>query len=238
MPYLGGGKFGPATVLVPSTGGDNNYYPSYSPDGAFIVFDRIAHQTTPDIPNNDSFSNPKARVFVLPTGQGATPIDCAALNGTGDLSNSWPRWSPFVQTYKGSKLLWVTFSSTRDYGLLIRNNVSGNVQCYPPDSAEAPGAEHGTAFPANCKQPQIWMAAINLSSAEVSNPGDPSFPGFWLPFQDISTHNHTAQWTQTVVNMPPPDMGACVQGGQDCTHDPNGCCMGLVCTGNGTCGIL
>jgi len=25
---------------------------------------------------------------------------------------------------------------------------------------------------------------------------DPSRPAFWLPFQDITTHNHTPQWTQ------------------------------------------
>jgi hypothetical protein len=229
--------FGPPQELLHSSG-ENNYYPGYSPDGNFIVFNQVPHQSGADFPANDSFSNPKARVFVLPTKQGATPVDCALLNDQGDLSNSWPRWSPFIQTYKGSKLLWVTFSSTRDYGLLVRNNIPGNVQCYPPDSAEDPGGSHGQQFPANCKQPQIWMAAINLTTAEVMNQGDPSSPAFWLPFQDITTHNHTAQWTTTVVNTPPPDGGTCIMGGEDCTHDPNGCCSGLVCTGNGTCGIL
>ena len=28
---------------------------------------------------------------------------------------------------------------------------------------------------------------------------DPSFPAFALPFQDITTSNHIAQWTETVV---------------------------------------
>jgi len=36
-------------------------------------------------------------------------------------------------------------------------------------------------------QPKLWMAAINLSEAQR---GDPSFPAFYLPFQDITTHNH------------------------------------------------
>jgi len=230
-------KFGTPTPLLPSMG-ENNYYPGYSPDGQFIVFNRVPKQPAPDFPNNDSFSNPKARVFVLPTGQGAMPIDCAALNDQGDLSNSWPRWSPFIQTYKGQKLLWVTFSSTRDYGLLVRNNISGNVQCYPPDSAEDPGGSHGQQFPANCKQPQIWMAAINLTTAEVMNQGDPSSPAFWLPFQDIKTHNHTAQWTTTVVNTPPPDGGACIAAGMNCTAPGSVCCADApVCSANGLCGI-
>jgi hypothetical protein len=197
---------------------------------------------SPSLADKDSFSNPHAKVFVLGTSSGAVPIECANLDSTGDLSNSWPRWSPFVQTYKGSKLLWLTFSSTRDYGVLVRNHdmVGGvpQVQCYPPDSAEAPGGAHGTPFPDNCQQPQIWMAAINLTTAEVSNPGDPSYPAFWLPFQDITTHNHTAQWTSTLANMPPADGGACIAAGMDCTKDPNGCCADApLCQANGVCGI-
>ncbi len=232
--------FGVPVELVHSSG-ENNYYPGYSPDGAFVIFNRVPHQTSDfdkTLPNNDSFSNPKARVFILSTNPGAAPIECAALNGSGDLSNSWPRWSPFVQTYKGQKLLWVTFSSTRDYGLLVRNSPANLVQCYPPDSAEDPGGSHQGVFPANCRQPQLWMAAINLTTAEVMNANDPSFPAFWLPFQDITTHNHTAQWTSTVVTTPPPDGGVCLMGGEDCTKAPNNCCDTLVCTANGTCGIL
>ena len=119
MPYLGMGSFGMPKLLLQSAG-ENNYYPSYSPDGQFVVFDRVAPQTSTAVAASDSFANPNARVFVLPVGMGSTtPIDCALLNGTGALSNSWPRWSPFIQTYKGSSLLWITFSSTRDYGVQI-----------------------------------------------------------------------------------------------------------------------
>ncbi len=28
---------------------------------------------------------------------------------------------------------------------------------------------------------------------------DRSFPAFWLPFQDVNAHNHTAQWVERVV---------------------------------------
>jgi hypothetical protein len=251
MDYTGG-TFG-APVEIIHSNGDNNYYPSYSPDTNFIIYNHVPLQGTAATIDacankmcpNDSFSNPKARISILPVGATAS-IDCERANGSPaaapvDVSNSWPRWSPFIQTYKGAKLLWVTFSSTRDYGLRVRNHVKvggvDQVQCYPPDSPMDPGGSHGLPFPGNCQQPQLWMAAINLSAAEVSNPGDPSFPAFWLPFQDINTHNHTAQWTQTVVTTPPPDGGTCIMGGEDCTKAPTACCGGLLCTGNGTCGI-
>ena len=257
LPYNGNNSWGTATPLVMSNG-DNNYYPSFSPDGNFILFNHVPKQGTgavdacvgtatgPGTCPNDSFSNPKARVFLLAwQGTGAQPVDLELANGSPaaspvDVSNSWPRWSPFVQTYKGNKLLWVTFSSTRDYGLHVRNHVQVNgqaqIQCYPPDSAENPNGSHGDQFPANCQQPQIWMAAINLTATETNATADPSYPAFWLPFQDITTHNHAAQWTSQVVTMPQPDAGTCIMGGQDCTKNPTNCCTG-ICTGNGTCGV-
>lgn len=246
--------FGTPSPLVASAG-ENNYYPGLSPDGRFLVFNRVPKVTVanpiaanPDCTGtgaqvvcpNDSFSNPAARVFLLATAAGSAVIDAENLNGSPasapvDVSNSWPRWSPFVQTYKGDKLLWVTFSSTRDYGLKVRNHKTGMFQCYPSDSLQQPGTAHGSKFLPTCQQPQIWMAAINLSHLEF-NSSDPSFTAFWLPFQDVTTHNHQAQWTQTVVDQPQPDMGTCIPSGGDCTANPSACCDG-ICTAGGICGI-
>ena len=251
--------FGMPTPVVTSTG-DNNYYPGLSPDGAFLVYNHVPKQPivgpTPDradcqgtglsvICPNDSFSNTKARVWLLSTKAGATPVDAENLNGSPaaspvDVSNSWPRWSPFIQAYKGDKLLWVTFSSTRDYGLRVRNHKTGMFQCYPADSYEQAGQSHGNKFDPNCQQPQIWMAAINLSHLEF-NSTDPSFVAFWLPFQaEVNAmgqpnHNHTAQWTQSVVDQPPPDMANCIPAGGMCTPGGTPCCSGGCF--NGTCGI-
>jgi WD40 repeat protein len=255
MPFDPATKMFGAPTAVVTSAGENNYYPGLSPDGSFIVFNRVAKQTVtnpisgrPDCTGtgmqvtcpNDSFSNPKARVQLLSTKPGAMAVDAENANGSPaasavDVSNSWPRWSPFVQSYKGDKLLWITFSSTRDYGLKVRNHKSGMFQCYPADSFEQAGGDHGTTFASTCHQPQIWMAAIDLSHLEFNNT-DPSFAAFWLPFQDVTTHNHTAQWTQTVVDQPQPDMGACIPNGGDCTKNPNGCCGG-ICTATGICGI-
>jgi hypothetical protein len=247
----------PAPVIV--SNGDNNYYPGISPDGEFIAYNHVPKQAVTNLTDcvgtgmqrvcpNDSFSNPKARVWLLSTKPGGMPIDLEKANGSAanapvDVSNSWPRWSPFVQTYKGSKLLWITFSSTRDYGLRVYNSKAGQFQCYPAYSLEQPGAS--PTFPANCKQPLIWMAAINLSTAEIMTGGDPSYPAFLLPFQAIvdsmnrPNHNHTAQWTETVVTQPQPDMGACIADQQDCTAAPSNCCGGETCLpSTGKCGVI
>jgi len=209
VPYTGNGAFGAPAVFLQSAG-ENNYYPSYSPDGQYIVFDRAPASsavgaidgcigTAPQVTcPNDSFSNPAARMMLVSSTSSSTPIDLARANGSPaaspqSLSNSWPRWSPFVQTYKGHSLYWVTFSSTRDYGVRVRNHLSGMYPCYPPDSYELAGAVHGSTFAAGCQQPKLWMAAISLSAQGAA---DPSFPAFYLPDQDITTHNHMPQWTQ------------------------------------------
>ncbi len=232
--------FGTPTALVTASGNQNNYYPSYSPDSppTFIVFNRVDDPAVTSDLAGDAFNNPYAKIWVLSTASGAAPIEAKNANGDPKMTNSWPRWSPFVQSYKGSRLLWVTFSSTRDYGLHVRNSVkvdngSGTlvdqVNCYPPDSPQNPTGSHTQPLPANCNQPQIWMAAINLSTAELAGAGDPSFPAFWLPFQDVNSHNHIAQWTQTVVN--PGGGGAC-DGGQPMCLASNAACGPSIC---GTC---
>jgi hypothetical protein len=176
---------------------------------------------------------------------GGSPIDLERLNGSAASSpqadsNSWPRWSPFLQQYKGNELLWITFSSTRDYGLRVRNHEMVNgapmYQCYPPGTPEnAPGDQ---SYTDSCQQPQLWMAALNLTAAgELQTQQDPSFTAFWLPFQDIQTHNHTAQWTTTLATVTP-DGGACIDAGQDCTHAPNDCCSPNTCLSDGHCGMM
>ena len=85
----------PAPVIM--SAGDNNYYPGISPDGAFLVYNHVPHadrrQPDRDDPDcmgtglqvtcpNDSFSNPKARVWLLRTKAGAMPVDAENLNGS------------------------------------------------------------------------------------------------------------------------------------------------------------
>src|SRR5262249_38104208 len=73
----------------------------------------------------------------------------------------------------------------------------------------------------NCTRPQIWMTAINLDAAALGAGTDPSRPAFWLPFQDLGTNNHLAQWTQRALS------GTCTT---DATCGSGRCCF------NGACG--
>lgn len=160
-----GAMWGAPAALVPGAGGgENDYYPSFSPDGEWVVFNRST---------GDAYFDGDARVFAIRLIDAAV-FELARANGPAPYSstNSWPRWSPFVQA-DGTKgtLLWFTFSSTRAYG---------------------------NQLPAGAR-PQIWMSAFDPGRAEKGE--DPSLPAFWLPFQDIATNNHIAQWTEKVVDV-------------------------------------
>jgi hypothetical protein len=263
MPYNGMGMFGAASMFLMSNG-ENNYYPSFSPDSfvtdagalppAYVLFNRVANNSgaSTNCNNgfcpNDSFSNPDARLFLMPNKAMSTPIDLEKANGSAannptSLSNSYPRWAPFVQVYHGNKILWFTFSSTRDYGLRVLNHKSGMYQCYPPDTPEQQGAAHGSTFAPQCQQPQIWMAPILFKESQSATV-DPSGVAFWMPYQDIQQHNHTAQWTWK-PNPPPPPPPPGVDASCTCSHiygpcgaaNACGCCMGeqLQCSGSSSC---
>jgi hypothetical protein len=103
--------------------------------------------------------------------EGGDPISLEAVNLTGNLRTSWAKWCPHVFEYDGEPLLWFTVSSMRAYGSKL----------------------------ADGELPQIWMAAFSPERAE--NGEDPTWPAFYLPFQDITTNNHIAQWTEIVVDI-------------------------------------
>jgi hypothetical protein len=202
-----GSAFSAPQMLLASMG-ENNFYPAYSSDSAFIVFNRVRAAQTGTAA--DAFSNPNAEIWAMAAAGGA-PVELARLNQGPRLSNSWPRFSPFVQQDRGHRILWVTFSSTRDYGLRVQNQDPTGVFCYPPESPENDNRSHqcplvptscgctATACPNFCVQPQIWMAAVEVdANGGISAGRDTSHPAFWLPFQEISAHNHIAQWVAAV----------------------------------------
>ena len=73
--------------------------------------------------------------------------------------------------YVGGQVLWFTFSSGRAYGLRL--------------------SQH--------QQVQLWMVAFDPARAAAGQ--DPTFPAFWLPFQDLSSSNHIGQWSTEVPRM-------------------------------------
>jgi WD40-like Beta Propeller Repeat len=160
--------FGPETPLV--TDGVNNFYPSWSPDGQWVLFNRSDGGT--------SYNNLNASLWVVKADRSAPPIQLAAFNqAAGGLTNSWGRWAPFAQTVGTNQepIFWVTVSSKRNFGVRRVNSVD----------AEA------------AKTPQIWMAPFYPARAEARQ--DPTTPAFRLPFQNLTSNNHIAQWTERVV---------------------------------------
>lgn len=94
-----------------SDGSKNEYYPAFSADDAFIAFSRAD--------SGSSYSNTLAEVFVVPSGGGTAtrlaandPPACSGATSPG-VTNSWPKWSPAVGSYKGRSFYWLVFSSTR-----------------------------------------------------------------------------------------------------------------------------
>ena len=117
----------PLKRLVPAEAGKNRYYPATAPDGSFVVYNE---STCPEGLTYDTLCNadsdPSARLWAvrLPPSN-PTPIELALANRPGksdgnqrDLMTSYPKWSPFVfSEVNGRRLLWLTFSSSRRYGL-------------------------------------------------------------------------------------------------------------------------
>jgi hypothetical protein len=165
-------SFGAPTTLVPSAVNAANWYPSFSPDSQWIVFTRT---------NTNSYNNPSAETWLIKADGTQAPIQLATANLTGDLTsdltgdltNSWARWVPFGQTFgpNNEPMFYLTFSSKRAFG--VRLPTVG--------------------------RPQIWMTPVFPSRAAAGR--DPSGNAFRVPFQDVATSNHIAQWTQAVITQ-------------------------------------
>ncbi len=187
----GTGMWGAPRELVPAVLGKNHYYPAISPDGNLVVYDEstCTHGTpamgaTPDSTCNAD-SDPTATIYLTSLSGGAPiPLTRANSPGVADgtataLTNSFPKWAPYVQSLdEMNKLIWLTFSSTRQYGLRT-----------PPAPASTDETTKGTL---------IWMVGINPGAGGQ----DPSYAAFCLPFQDITTSNHIAQWTKYFIQGP------------------------------------
>lgn len=193
--------------LVAPVDGLNHYTPVIAPDGSFLVYarsqcpdDSIYHSSC------DADADPSSELFALRF-DGSGPIRLARANAPGatddgeNLSDTFPKWAPFVDPrYRDGtgRLMWMTFSSRRRLGL--RSGVGSNQL--------------------------LWMAAVDPDA--IAAGADGSFQAFALPFQDLTTSNHIAQWTRRVVPTEPPDGPTCVPRGGACASDGE-CCPGLTC---------
>jgi hypothetical protein len=89
------------------------------------------------------------------------------------LTNSWARWAPFEQE------LHVDGQTPEPFFWLTFSSKRA----------------FGVRLPAG--SPQLWMTPFFPNRASAG--GDPSAPAFRLPFQELTTNNHIAQWTTEIV---------------------------------------
>jgi hypothetical protein len=186
MPY-NNGAFGMAETVVPSVYQNTyNFYPTWSPDSKWIVF------ATTDFPGMSNTISPVDQSASYDQADARLRMVRATggtpielLQATHQM-NRTSTWPKFAPFVQDSgNLVFITFNSRFAYGFVV------------PDRSV----------------PQLWMSAIDLSVAAVG--ADPSYSPFWLPFQDSTSGNHSAIWTEQVV----------------CTV-PTDCPTGFTCTNN------
>jgi hypothetical protein len=89
----------------------------------------------------------------------------------GGACSSWPKFDPTTYQDHGHDLFWVAWATSRGYGLRYGD---GSIM-------------------------QIWMAAFDPTLAGTG--ASPTHAPFRLPFQNIATGNHIAQWVTSVQRM-------------------------------------
>ncbi len=136
------GTFGAIKMLVPNATGASNYYPSWSPDGQWIVFTRTT---------GNSYNDPSAEVWIIKSDGSMPPIQLALADLPGNptmLTNSWARWAPFAQSSGSNSepLFYLTFSTTRPFGVRPTGGTQIWMAPFFPDRAAAGMDPSGPAF--------------------------------------------------------------------------------------------
>jgi hypothetical protein len=102
----------PRALAAPASG-KYQYYPSFSPDNAWVIYNEATGGT--------SYNNPNAEMWVTKAdGSLAAPIRLTAAEVTGTY-DSWPKWTPFVTNEPTSTssepVIWFTVASQRPFGV-------------------------------------------------------------------------------------------------------------------------
>lgn len=158
--------------------GGNNYHPTYSPDGEWVVYNRspsnIGSMGAGDSSGGSSDCVTDAEMWVVSSSGGgaAMQLDIGPVDRPTDgVCASWPKFDPTTYMDHGQPLFWVAWATARGYGLRYGD---GSIM-------------------------QIWMAAFDPARAAAGQPA--THRAFRLPFQNIASGNHIAQWVTHVERM-------------------------------------
>jgi hypothetical protein len=171
-------KMGGAATPVAgaSDQGAAEYYPDFSADDRFIAYNRVANI------NGYFYYRADGEVAVVPAAGGSairlqanTPPACTGETSPG-LLNSWPKWSPTVETDDaGNKYYFLVFSSARKY--------DGQFQI-APNKYTPPGTD--------ARSSQMYLATIMVSPAGAIT----DYPAVYIWNQTPATSNLTPAWDE------------------------------------------
>ena len=195
----------PPIDVVPHEAGKSRYNASFAPDSSILLYTESIRESGDTDRVVDGYSDPPAKIWAVIPEAGAQPValDRANAPGVADtltladtraaglrqmlsagrLMNTFPRWAPFAAKHDGRKLFWFTASSQRRAGL--RSYYPNRSVIGDPDT-----------------QVLLWMFALDVDKVLAGEDG--TYPGFFLPFQDMKTSNHMAQWAQKYISDKPP----------------------------------
>jgi dipeptidyl aminopeptidase/acylaminoacyl peptidase len=181
-----GGWSDPVTIVPPASG-LNRYTPNFAPDSSFLYFTESSCALSAGPNDNsgsrcDADSDWTARTFAVQPNPLATPVFLANANRAGVADGT-------------TTTLGDTFPRSAPF---ITNHRGGKLLWFTVASRRKIGLRTTSAAQL------LWMFAVD--PAKVLAGQDGSYPGFYLPFQDLDTSNHIAQWTEKVVGstQPPP----------------------------------
>jgi len=208
-----GATVGPNKGIVPLPQGKLATHPDWSAIG-----DQVVIALAPKVGNKDVQG---ASIAVLPYDAGTWGEAKVIVPSASKTDNNYfPVWSPdsryiaYVNAQGSSKdaatarleLLDVSDNSTRELVRLnerVNNrdatlNIGNSMPTWAPSTK--PGTfwlafsslrAYATVRPQDGNEDQIWIAAIEPGRT------DPSYSGFWAPFQSVNAGNHRAFWTHT-----------------------------------------
>jgi hypothetical protein len=169
----------PAT-LIPIAAGKSRYNPSFAPDGSFLLY---SESTCPggnvEHDGCDGDADDSAKTWAVLPKAGATPVllTNASAPGTTDGTKT-----DLADTFPRMS----PFKKKQGGGELTWATISSRRKAGLRD----PGGRQ-----------LLWMFSIDPAKVKAGEDG--SSPAFFLPFQDLATSNHIAQWTTAIVGKPP-----------------------------------
>ncbi len=132
-----------------AAGSGNNFHPSYSPDGAWVIYNRSPSNIGSLGENPDSGTSRIAdeEMWVVSADGTGAAISMDTVHG---LSDAWPRFNPRTFSESGHDLFWLVWASRRGYGLRLDTDTRSQLWMAAFDPTRAAAGQDPTMVP-------FWM---------------------------------------------------------------------------------